>query len=102
MKKTVAILAGSLTMLSASAALAEGAQKRVRYDDLNLVREEGVSKLDRRLKAAAHEVCGAHDLRDLRAQMHSRRCHKAAIASADTSRQIAIRSARESQKLASK
>lgn len=77
--------AGLLTSLAASAAEHantadfEHARVAVYYGDLNLDTDSGVQRLQRRLVAAAHEVCGRPDPRNLRLASEARECFDQAM-----------------------
>jgi UrcA family protein len=57
----------------------------VRYGDLDLTREQGMSTLHARVAAAARQVCGADgvDMRNLQAFAQVRSCEAQAIADAE-------------------
>jgi UrcA family protein len=57
----------------------------VRYGDLDLSRDEGLSTLHARVAAAARQVCGADgvDMRNLQAYAAVRACETQAIADAE-------------------
>lgn len=56
-----AVSIGAVLSLLAAPALAE--TKRVMFDDLDLDSPAGAKELDRRINAAARDVCGAADVR---------------------------------------
>jgi UrcA family protein len=83
----VATVAGLLSTAataaeSPAATSVEVASVVVPYGDLNLNSERGVQQLQRRLVAAAKEVCGRHDPRDLRLAGIARDCMDGAISRA--------------------
>lgn len=51
----------------------------VRYGDLNLQDDAGVAQLQRRLEAAAAQVCGRADPRDMKLAALTRQCVDAAV-----------------------
>lgn len=66
-----------VTALAVAVPAAAAADSRVvRYDDLNLASERGVKTLERRINAAAREVCGAtYDYRQsLTIQAQTQKC----------------------------
>lgn len=67
---------------SAHAATADVPAVTVRYADLNLSTEQGSLALYARIVAAAHQVCVADDIRDLRAFNAAQACREEAIARA--------------------
>ena len=71
----------------------------VRYDDLDLSRDEGVKALYARLRSAARTVCGDGSFLDLPARAASRRCYDTAlanaVASANNTRLAALHEARD-------
>ena len=82
-----AIHAALLAVLLGAAATVAGAHtddhpaaRTVSFADLDLTRDAGVAALYARIRAAAHEVCGQPDLRQLGEYMTSRRCAERAIA----------------------
>jgi UrcA family protein len=56
--------------------------RTVSFADLDLSRDAGVAALYGRIRAAAWEVCGQPDSRQLQEYMRSRRCAEQAIARA--------------------
>jgi UrcA family protein len=78
-------VAGLLTSVAASAAEhtntadIEHARVTVHYGDLNLDTDSGVQRLQRRLVAAAREVCGRPDPRNLRLASDARKCFDQAM-----------------------
>ena len=67
---------------SARAATADSPALKVRYSDLNLSTEQGSLALYGRIVAAAHQVCTAEGIRDLRAVAAVKDCREQAIAQA--------------------
>lgn len=59
---TFALVATFITVAAATPLRAEPAQARVAYSDLDIRSEAGASKLDARIRRAAHEVCGRSDI----------------------------------------
>ena len=58
----------------------------VRYGDLDLTKDDGISTLHARVAAAAHQVCAPDgvDMRDLQAYAAARSCEAQAIADAES------------------
>lgn len=67
---------------SAAPATVDVARVVVQYGDLDLDTERGAAALQRRLVAAAREVCGSPDPRDLSRSRQARECMDAAMARA--------------------
>ena len=67
---------------SGASSTVEVAQVVVGYADLDLDTERGAAALQRRIAAAARQVCGAPSPRDLRMYQKARDCMAAAIARA--------------------
>jgi UrcA family protein len=67
---------------NAHAATAEPRALKVGYSDLNLSTEQGTLVLYGRIVTAAHQVCAADDIRDLRAIRAEKLCTEQAIAQA--------------------
>lgn len=67
---------------SAHAANADSPALMVRYSDLNLSTEQGSLALYGRIVAAAHKVCTAEGIRDLKAVAAVNGCREQAIAQA--------------------
>lgn len=55
---TIALAAAALTLAPAAGAKDEPRTSGIAYGDLDLSTKEGVAELDRRIEAAAREVCG--------------------------------------------
>jgi UrcA family protein len=66
----------------ASTATVEVARVAVSYGDLDLDTEHGAATLQRRIAAAARQVCGAPSPRELRLYQKAQECTTAAIARA--------------------
>ena len=77
----VALLCGGFVTGIASAAIPETEARSVtvQYSDLDLTRPEGAQALYRRIEAAAREVCGHADIRELRSFREARRCREQAV-----------------------
>ena len=73
----------------------------VQHGDLDLTKPDGIAWLDGRIRAAARSVCRLGDPRDLFIQTAIKKCHSAALASAERQTQLAIANARSAQQLAS-
>ena len=68
--------------LSHATPAAQAATVTVRYADLNLSSDAGNAALYARLEAAARQVCGTSDIRDLAQLASVQSCQKVAIARA--------------------
>jgi len=91
----LAALAAAFTAAPASAQgpiIASGGTIVVRTADLDLSSDRGVSKLDRRIRAAATLACGATSDFDVRGKNKARRCRSETIASVALQREAAIAS----------
>jgi UrcA family protein len=77
--------------------------QHVRYSDLNLQTEQGVSTLDRRLTKAIASVCRSDEgaIWTLHEVSDEMRCRKEARSQVQPQRDLAIQSARDSSRLAS-
>jgi UrcA family protein len=93
MKTRSAILAALGAATLASPALASTA---IAYSDLNLETAQGQTQLDRRIDAAAREICGIADIRTgtILQGNKNKQCYDTAKASAR--KQVAERIARDS------
>jgi UrcA family protein len=101
MTKPLFLAFAGVLALSPIPALADEIPTRtVRYADLDLTRPEGVTRLERRIAAAARSVCPTDDSRDLRLAMKIKKCREAARASAHDQTKLAIADARSSQQVA--
>ncbi len=83
----VLIAAGTLPLMaSAGQPAGEHSGMKVSYSDLDLSTSKGIESLDRRLRAAAREVCGYSDLQktDFPANIRVRQCVDRAVAKAWT------------------
>lgn len=96
---TLLALAGALMPVPALAG--DLPTRTVLYSDLDLTKSAGITRLDRRILAAARSVCPSGDPRDLVAMTAIKKCRSAALASAQRQTQLAIAKARSAQKLAS-
>ena len=94
--KTVLALAALAAAFTAAPAAAQepiavsGGTIVVRTADLDLSSDRGVSKLDRRIRAAAGLACGTASDFDLRGKNKVRRCRSETIASVAPQREAAI------------
>ena len=84
----------------ASAGTMEPFNSEVRYGDLNLRTEAGVTQLQRRINSAARQACGYADSRDLTASHAVARCREEALADAAAKVQLAVANARGGQDFA--
>lgn len=96
----VVALANVAVAVPAHAAAPEAPTALVRYADLDLATAGGVARLDRRIRAAVTDVCGAADIRDLVQGAAVHRCRVAALADAAPQLASAIASARNGTKVA--
>ncbi len=92
----VAALAASLLAVTAPATAAE-VRHRAGYADLDLSRAADVAKLDRRIRAAVAEACGAASAADLAGSNAVRGCRIATAREAAIARDRAITGARQAQ-----
>ena len=94
--KTVLALAALAAAFTAAPASAQepiavsGGTVVVRTADLDLSTDRGVSKLDRRIRAAASLACGTASDFDLRGKNRVRRCRHDTIASVAAQRDAAL------------
>lgn len=100
-----ATLLASMTgaLIIAAPALAgpmASANAEVRYGDLDLTSDAGVTQLQRRIRAAAKKLCGTPDIRDIRASEAATACRTAALAQATPKIELAVANARSGQSLA--
>ncbi|HEY5723516.1 MAG TPA: UrcA family protein [Allosphingosinicella sp.] len=89
----LAALAAAFTAAPASARepiAVSGGTIAVRTADLDLSTDRGVSKLDRRIRAAATLACGTTSDFDVRGKNKARRCRAETIASVAPQRDAAI------------
>jgi UrcA family protein len=88
-----AIIIGTAAFI-ASAAQAESNQKLVSYHGLDLSSAAGQARLDRRISAAADEICGANGVNPAELGRYAavRACKKDVIANTAPRREIAIAS----------
>ena len=96
----IAAAAGTLTMASAPAFAADQSVE-VRYGDLDLSSEAGVSALKQRVAVAVRHVCGNADIRNLREVADMNRCRAEAATRSDNDVQLALQNARNGTRLAS-
>ncbi len=90
MTRLLASTAAILLAISAHPALADAPTADVRYGDLDLSTREGRATLDRRIDAAARNLCSVGASRDLRQAMASQRCYRVALDSTRTQLAAAI------------
>lgn len=74
----------ALSLLAAGAQAAEAPvrEQAVSYDDLNLSRQADAAAVYARLKAAAKDVCGIYDIRDLAMRQAHQACAAQALSAA--------------------
>ena len=93
----IAILAALVAASSLTPALAQASAgdpvERVRVADLDLSREADVRRLDRRIRSAVEQVCGATSDADPAGRNEARRCRAETRARLAVQRQRAIASA---------
>lgn len=92
----VAALAASLLAVTAPATAAE-VRHRAGYADLDLSRAADVAKLDRRIRAAVADACGAASAADLAGGNAVRACRTASREEAAIARDRAVAGARQAQ-----
>ena len=96
--KTILALAALAATFTAVPAVAQesvalsGGTIVVRTADLDLSTDRGISKLDRRISAAARLACGTPSDFDVRGKNKARRCRAETIASVSPQREAAIAS----------
>ena len=76
------VVTGAALAAAMLVGVAQGAEVRVRYQDLNLNADAGVKVLYHRIKGAANQVCGYVDVRDLAAARAHAACVNRAVADA--------------------
>jgi UrcA family protein len=84
-RKLVALFAAAVAFTSTSAIAAPQTLVReavVNYADLDLESAAGIEALYTRLRAAARNVCGSADTKDMAAHQNMKQCREIAIASA--------------------
>lgn len=96
---SIALLAASLYVVPAFAQDNAPPERSrvVRFADLDLSSESGQSKLDRRIRAAANEVCGTASDADLEGKNDVRACRADTYSQASRQVAVAIASAQKSQ-----
>ena len=83
---TVATLALATPLRAQSV---EQEEVAVRIGDLDLTSKSGVERFDRRVRAAARQICGPVPVADLNIQRQVAECHDEVIASARTGLELA-------------
>lgn len=97
----LASITGALILSApASAGAIESTSAEVRFGDLDLTSEADVTRLQHRIRRAAKAVCGASDIRDLKASQAAAACRTAALANAAPKAELAVANARDGQSLA--
>jgi UrcA family protein len=84
----------------ASARTADKVSSEVRFGDLNLATDAGVTQLHRRIRTAAYQVCGRPEIRDLKGSQAAASCRDTALADARPKIELAIANARSGQDFA--
>jgi UrcA family protein len=87
LRAAVAAIAGLIVISAANAAGAETPPADVpsvvvRFNDLDILTEQGASSLYRRIAVAARHVCPDADIRDLKGRAQSQSCREQAVARA--------------------
>lgn len=99
-----AVTAAALA-LTGPAALAgqieTGASVPVRFGDLDLTTEKGVTTLKRRINSAVAKTCGRADIRDLRQSAVIDACRDFAMSKANPEVELAVAAARKGERYAS-
>jgi len=95
----LAVAAASL--IASSPVFANPSDVKVTYKDLNLSSAEGREKLDRRLDAAASDICSAHGTSDLAKRALAHNCRTAVLGDARAKAQVVVAQAKGSQEVAS-
>jgi UrcA family protein len=94
--KYLLAISASFVLLSTGAAVAADAgnadnvSKRVSYADLNLASEEGVARLNARIRWAARTICGARHSSILHEVRAERACMREAIAGVSPKVELAV------------
>ena len=85
-----------LLCTTTTAAAQDAREKAVSYGDLDLTRDEGVARLERRVRSAVRSVC-FDDERTLKAQVRERSCIKTARTTASEHVARAVSRAQQAQ-----
>lgn len=87
-----AVAATAATLAFATPAAAQAAdQVSVSYADLDLGQPADAARFDRRLRAAAAEVCGPDNAKDVRIHQPVVACQKEALSRASSDARLALR-----------
>jgi len=99
-KYSTFLAAAVIALTAAAPALAHPEEVAVRYQDLNLTSVGDRATLDRRLEAAAKDVCSAHGTFDIAARNASRNCRAAVVSDARQKAQIVVAQKQSRQQVA--
>ncbi|WP_380872814.1 hypothetical protein ACFB49_37200 [Sphingomonas sp. DBB INV C78] len=97
----VATASAALLVAAPAFAQSETRSEAVRYGDLDLKSDDGVAKLDSRVRTAANSVCGVDGARTIQEVAQARKCAKIAMTNAAGPVQLAVAQARSNQGYAS-
>ena len=87
----VAATAATLAFATPAAAAQTESQVAVSYADLDLGQPADAARFDRRLRAAAAEVCGPDNAKDVRIHQPVVACQKEALSRASSDVRLALR-----------
>ena len=96
----LALTAGTLALSTPVHAAPAEEQVAVKTGDLDLSSAEGVARLDRRVRAAAREICGVVPVTDLNMQRQVADCQQAVLDNARDDVALALRAAGTPYRLA--
>ncbi len=96
----MALTAGTLALSTPVKAAPADDQVSVRIGDLDLSSAEGAATLDRRVRAAARQICGWMPASGLNMQRQVSECQESVVAGARQEIEIALNSSRPQQRIA--
>ena len=96
----MALTAGTLALSTPVKAAEADYQVSVRIGDLDLSSASGAATLDRRVRAAARQICGWVPVADLNMQRQVSDCQESVVAGARQEIEIALNSPRPQQRIA--
>ena len=96
----LALTAGTLALSTPVHAAPIEEQVEVKTSDLDLSSAKGVARLDRRVRAAAREICGTVPVTDLNMQRQVAGCQQAVLDNARKDVALALRAAGTPYRLA--
>ena len=95
-----ALTVGTLALSTPVKAAPAEDQISVRIGDLDLSSARGAATLDRRVRAAARQICGWVPVSDLNMQAQVSECQDSVVASARQEIEIALNASRPQQRIA--